>query len=63
MKTEYADQFKTNEFGDLDVNYYITKGRQLRSQAIAEMVRSLIVKLKSRRSKSHSLPLKPHFRH
>lgn len=66
MKAEYTDQFKTNDSGDLDVNYYIAKGRQLRAEAVAAMVRGLFAKLGVwwvRRCKSQHLPLKMHFRH
>jgi hypothetical protein len=63
MNTQYPQNLKTNEFGEVDVSYYIAKGRQLRSLAIAEMLRSFIAKLKSRRAKTPHLPLKANFRH
>jgi hypothetical protein len=34
MKKQYAENYVLNEFGDIDVNYYINKAHQLRSQAI-----------------------------
>ncbi|MCB1881276.1 MAG: hypothetical protein KDI54_14700 [Gammaproteobacteria bacterium] len=64
MKTQYIENLKINQFGDVDVKYYIAKGKQLRSQAIAEMVQSLFARVRRVCTKrAPHLPLKVNFRH
>ena len=63
MNAQYTQNQKTNEFGEIDVSYYVAKGKQLRSQAIAEMLRSLITRLKPARVKTPHFPFKANFRH
>ncbi|MGH1484850.1 MAG: hypothetical protein ACRBCI_01445 [Cellvibrionaceae bacterium] len=36
MNKQYEVDYVLNEFGDIDVNYYINKGRQLRAQALRD---------------------------
>jgi hypothetical protein len=63
MKTEYRQNLKTNQFGELDINYYVAKGRHLRSESVREILQSLIAKLRSGRAKARHLPLNVNFRH
>lgn len=63
MKTQYTQNLKTNQFGEVDVDYYIAKGRQLRSKAVGEIFRSIIAKLRPGRVKTRHLPLNVNFRH
>ena len=61
MKRQYMD-LETNEFGEIDVNYYIARG-QLRAETVSEMFKTLFAKLRSRRAKTRHLPLNLNFRH
>ncbi|HXK56068.1 MAG TPA: hypothetical protein PLZ16_05430 [Gammaproteobacteria bacterium] len=59
MKTQYMKNLKTDQFDEIDLEYYIAKGRHLRAQAVAEMLQSLFSKLRQVREKTHQMPLKP----
>lgn len=64
MKMQYTENLKTDRFGEVDVNYYIAKGKQLRAQAIGEMLQTLIARLRLGRTKrTQHLPLNVNFRH
>ena len=63
MKRQYTQDLKTNEFGEIDVNYYIARGWQLRAETVGEMFQTLFAKLRSRRAKTRHLPLNLNFRH
>ena len=47
----------------VDVNYYIAKGQQMRSEVLGEMLKSLFAHLRPAGLKMPHLPLNAHFRH
>lgn len=63
MKTQTPHGLKTDQSGEVDVNYYIAKGQQMRSEALGEMLKSLFAHLRPAGLKMPHLPLNAHFRH
>lgn len=63
MKTQYMKNLKTNERGEVDINYYVAQGRRARANAIAEFLLGFIARFKARRSSRPQLPLNVNFRH
>ncbi|MEJ2416542.1 MAG: hypothetical protein P8Y45_06345 [Exilibacterium sp.] len=52
MKLQDNDTYVLNEFGDIDVNYYINKAQRLRNQTIRKNTINLIGLIKQ---KLHSI--------
>ena len=63
MHTEYTQNLKTDKFGDVDIAYYVAKGREARSAALAEILLRFMARFRSGQSKTRALPLNVNFRH
>lgn len=63
MKTQYTQNLKTDMNGDVDVDYYIAKGRRLRAEAFADSLQRIIACFKPAPAKRLSIPLRPRLWH